>query len=187
MKKIKRQLFFKALPLLLICFVGIIVQIEEMIETEPTDIMDNIVVPVIVLAILLGIILVLSYYILSGKCQREIYECMNHSPSPTLEREKIEYFLANAPSLHKFRYDHYYLCGRRGFSTTFMKTNDVVQVCKDTELLRYKIIIPVFKSCKLIFVTKDNQKKSVNFFREKHMDEVISVLKDICPHVQFTK
>lgn len=152
---------------------------------ELVDVKDDIIMCLLMALIGLVIAIFILVYILRGKCQKDIYTCIKKSHSPAFEKEKIECFLAGASYIHNLQYDNYFLRNKRGAFTTFMRTHEVVKIYKKTKVVKYKVFIPIFKDCQLVFVTADGRERTIDFVREKHMDEALKVLREVCPYAKI--
>lgn len=145
------------------------------------DIEEDIVEPLIGCIVSGGVGMFLLFYSLAGEFQKDIKKYIsNEKGSKVYRREKVENFLKNAPCKYNLRFDSQFLCNRRGMWTTFLETQKIIMAYKKTRIVKYKIFIPVYKSCELVLITTDGKKKTIDFRRERYVDEVLEVLQEIC-------
>ncbi len=184
MTKLKLKSFKSSILYLILFSIFLIGGIFESLDyIEHSYICEDLIVYLIIALIGVVGISAILFCIISGRCQKDIYKYIRESYTPAVERERIENFLSNADSLHNLRYDRNYICNKKGIFTTFMKTQDVVKAYKKTKIHRY--ILPIFKSCELVFITADGKRRTIDFVREKHMDEALAILREICPQARI--
>ena len=147
----------------------------------------DILAPLFAVFVFVGLAFWIIYSILIGGYRKDIRKYVAHKTSSEYEKEKINYFFKNAPYIYKVQYDSEFICKRSGINTMFLETQKIVQIYKKTKLHRYKLILPVYKSNELVFVTEEGKRKTVDFATEKQVDEAIEKLASVCRNAVIGK
>jgi len=151
------------------------------------DLKYDILGPLFALFFFLGLGFWILYSILIGGYRKDIRKYIAQKTSTEYEKEKINRFFKNAPYIYKLQYDSEFICKRSGINTMFLETQKIVQIYKKTKLHRYKLILPLYKSNELVFVTEEGKRKTVDFATEKQVDEAIEKLASVCRNAVIGK
>jgi len=116
---------------------------------------DELIIYCVSALVCLVIAVVLFGYVVTGRCHKDINSYIASCPVKASATERVESFLNNAPYLYNLQYDNEFVCNRRGISTIFFETRKVVRIYKETEIHKFKMLIPIFKSCELVFVLQN--------------------------------
>lgn len=178
MKNIRRNIL-NAMILVVICLL-FIYRAAYSIVTGTSDKSLDINIGVILIFSIL--IIALLYRSIVWQRNKNIRIYIKSHSSPYLAREKVCYFLKNAPYIHTMQYDKEFISGRDFFGLEFVEVKNIYAYRRCSKLVR-KWSIPVFKTNSLELITKNGTNVTLSFRFEQEVFDVMHVLTQQYPNL----
>lgn len=131
-----------------------------------------------------GLGILLFIWALTGHYQRNIKTYINNCPNKELATAKVENFLSTVPLNNGMRYNHEFIFGINGVSTTFGETDKLVWAYKHI-VTQKRNFITVGKSYSLMLGFADGTLQGADIATEELLDKHMENLHKLCPKAIF--